>query len=306
MRKILCLLFLSIFITLTSCGEKEEKDLGLEKEVSIIVPNGIPYLAIGGLLEYEKVNIESVSGPSNLQAALVSGSHDIVIAPINLGANLYNKGNSKYKVSHILSSNNAYIVTKKGNKLDSISDLKDEKVLAFAEAGIPANVLKTVYKNNNLDISDIDFKYSSSAEVYSVFSNETTIAKYALMSEPEISKLVVKDNVEIKTLDLSVVLGEDVAQACVFVNKDKINDKDVNKVLEFIGENVLKLNTDVYHYVDSIINLDRTFEATGRDVLCRALPLCNIVFKEAKINKNDIESILNILGVATPDDKFYK
>ena len=38
------------------------------------------------------------------------------------------------------------------------------------------------------------------------------------MSEPEISKLVVNDKKEIKTLDLTQVLGTDVPQACILVN----------------------------------------------------------------------------------------
>ena len=82
MRKILLLLCMLLLVLLASCSEQTTK-------VSIIVPNGTPYLAIAGLLEEEQVEIDVVNGPSNLQSALVSASHDIVIAPINLGANLY-------------------------------------------------------------------------------------------------------------------------------------------------------------------------------------------------------------------------
>ena len=43
-----------------------------------------------------------------------------------------------------------------------------------------------------------------------------------------------------------------------------------------------------------------------RIVHINSIPKTNIVFKEAKTNKTDVESILNILGVALPSDEFYR
>ena len=302
MKKILsiiCLLFISIF--LFSCD-----DNSLESEVTILVPNGTPYLAIGGLLENENIKIEVVNGPSNLQSALVSGSFDIVIAPVNLGSNLYNKGNSKYQMSHILTRHNVYIVTKEENKLDNILDLKNQKVLGFGETGIPGSLLKKVYNMNNFDISNIDFQYNSSASVYTVFSGENTESKYALMSEPEISKLVVKDNMKIKTLDLCMEFDSNNPQACIYINPESNNQNDINKVLKLIEENVKYLNTNPDEYVNKIISLDRTFEATEKEVLILSLPKTNIVFEHAKMNKTEVENILTFLGVDLPDEAFYR
>ena len=118
---VISLLCVSLFIS--GCSKNK-----LEEEVSIIVPYGSPYLAIGGLLENENLKIEAVNGAANLQTAFVSGSHDIVIAPINLGAKLFNGGKSAYKIASVVTLNNTYIVTKEENKLDSIRDLENEKV----------------------------------------------------------------------------------------------------------------------------------------------------------------------------------
>ena len=102
MKKLLLIITLFLFgVVIVSCGDGEplkENGVVLNSEVKLIVPNGTPYLAVAGLLENNNINIEVVSGPANLQSALVSGSCDIVIAPINLGVNLYNKRNSKYKI----------------------------------------------------------------------------------------------------------------------------------------------------------------------------------------------------------------
>lgn len=300
MKKLICLICFIFLIVLSSCSEK------VTNEIKIIVPNGTPYLAIGGLLEEENVTIEAVSGPANLQTALVSGSHDIVIAPVNLGVNLYNKGNSNYQMSHILTLNNAYIVTKSENKLESILDLQNEKVLGFGETGIPGNLLKKIYSTYQLDLNNVDFKYASSANVYSVFAGGSSDAKYALMSEPEISKLIIKDNLDIKIMDLCDVLGVEVAQACVYVNPKSENQEDINKVLNLIKNNVDKLNNNPETYVDKIITLDRSFSASGKDVLINSIPKTNIVFIETKTNKNIVEEILNILGVNLPNDEFYR
>lgn len=313
MKKVLSLFSLVLVsLIMVACNFDKQvpalPEVELNSEVSILVPSGTPYLAISGLLKNEKIKIDISNGPAVLQSALPSGSHDIVIAPVNLGTNLYNKGNSKYQMSHILTSNNAYIVTRSENKLDSIMDLEGEKVLAFASAGIPANVLRKVYTDNNLDVANIDFSYASSAEVYGLFAGNTTDAKYALMSEPEISKLVLKDKIDVNVMDLTKVLGSNVAQACVYVNPDSENVDDINAVLNLMNEMVKYLNEYPNAYADAVLVLDesRTLDALGKDVIVRSIPLTNIVFKEAKSNKSDVENILNILGVALPNDSFYR
>ena len=313
MRKIISIFSLMlIFILMVSCSiDKNVAELPkveLDNEVSVLVPSGTPYLALCGLLNSEKIKVDISNGPSVLQSALPSGSYDIIVAPINLAVNLYNKGNSSYQVSHILTANNTFVVTKSENKLDSIMDLKDEKVLAFASNGIPANILKKVYNDNQLDISNVDFSQASSAAVYSLFAGDSTDAKYVLMSEPEISKLIINDKMSINMLHLSKVLDANIAQACLYVNPNSKNVDDINKVLNLIGELVEYLNLYPKAYADAVLQLDesRTLIAMGKDVIVNSIPQTSIIFKEAKTNKSDIENTLNMLGVDLPNDSFYR
>ena len=296
---VICLLLSSLCIS--GCNKNK-----LEDEVSIIVPYGSPYLAIGGLIEVENLKIEAVNGAQNLQMALVSGSHDIVIAPINLGAKLFNGGKSNYKIAAVLTLNNTYIITREENKLESFEDLENEKVLGFGQTGIPGSILTKLYNENSfLDINNVDFTFASSSAVYSVFSGGSSDAKYALMSEPEISKLVLNDNIKVKTLDLSKMLDINVVQACVYINPNSENLEEVERVLSMIKDNVSFLNNNPNEYVDKILSLDRTFNETGKEVLIRSIPLTNIVYKEAMEYKTEINNILSILGVKNPDDSFY-
>lgn len=299
MKKIICILSLFLLsILLFSCSKEESI------KTTIVVPKGSPYLAIAGLLSESCVEIDSVAGPSNLQSALAKGDFDIVIAPINIAVNLYNSGNSKYQISHILTSNNAYIVTRSKNNLNNLGDLKGQKVLGFAANGIPGSILKTIYKSNELDINNVLFKYSSSADIYSVFAGKETEEKYALMSEPEITKMVLNDNISVNKLDLCKELGIDVAQACIFINPDSNKDA-IKNVLKLIEDNVNFLNTNPSNYADKIIPLDRSFDAMGKEVIIESIPTTNIIFKEAKANKSIIENILTILNVELPNDAFY-
>lgn len=302
MKKLFSFIFLMIVtLSLASCGNAK-----VENEVKIITPYGTPYLALGGLLNEENVKIDAVNGADGIKAALVSGSHDVVVAPINLAAQLFVKGNSKYVIETVITMNNAYIVTNSTNKLDSINDLAGQKVLGFGKTGIPGSVLRTIYKNNNLDDSLIDFTHASSTAVYSVFAGGSSDAKYALMSEPEISKLVIKDKKDVKTLDLTKVLGADVPQACILVNPNSEKQEDINNLLKIVESNVKYLNKNPEKYADEIISLDRTFEVMTKEVIVRSIPLTNIVYKKANNFKTEINNILTILGVPNPSEEFYR
>ena len=302
MKKFFIFMFLIITtLSLASCG-----NVKVENEVKIITPYGTPYLALGGLLDEENVKIDAVNGADGLKTALVKGEYDVVVAPINLGAQLFNKGNSKYVIEAVITMNNAYIVTENTNKLDSIKDLEGQNVLGFGQTGIPGSVLKTLYTNNDLDQSLIDFSQASSSAVYSLFAGGSTNAKYALMSEPEISKLVLNDKKEVKSLDLTKELGVDVPQACIYVNPNSEKQNDIDNLLKLIENNIKSLNKNPSKYADEVIALDRTFEAMTKEVIVRSIPLTNIVYKEASNFKTEINNILTILGVPNPSEEFYR
>ena len=302
MKKILYLIIMLILsLSFLSCG-----DVKLESEVKVLTPYGTPYLALGGLLNEENVKIDAINGADGIKTELVKNEYDLIVAPINLAAQLYNKGNSKYIIEAIITMNNAYIVTSSDNKLDSIMDLKDQNVVAFGVSGIPGNILKTLYNNNGLDQSLIDFSLASSTAVYAAYAKDTLSAKYVLMSEPEISKLVINDNKNIKTLDLTKELGIDVPQACILVNPNSDKLEDINKLLDKIEDNIKYLNKNPNKYADEIIPLDRTFETMGKKVIEKSIPLTNIVYKKAKDYKSEIENILTILKVDNPNEEFYR
>ena len=120
------------------------------------------------------------------------------------------------------------------------------------------------------------------------------------------NKLVLNDQKEVKTLDLTKELGVDVPQACILVNPNSDKQEDINNLLKLVELNVKYLNKNPEKYADEIIPLDRTFEAMTKDVIVRSIPLTNIVYKKASSFKSEIENILTILGVTKPNEEFYR
>ena len=304
MKKVLSIIFLLLLsFGLFSCSQEEDV------KVSMITPGGTPLLAVGGLLDNEAVEIESVSGTENLKAALSSGSHDIVIAPVNVGANLFNGGKSQYKIAAVITMNNAYIVTRAENALSSVADLEGKSIMAFGKDGIPGSLLRKLYSSNDklsLDLIGENW-YGSSSEVYGLFKGETG-PEYALMSEPEISKLVVNDKIEVKTLDLCEALGVEVApQACIFVNPNSEHQEEIKNVLSLIESNIKSLNENPEAYADKVLPLHKLFTSMGKEVIVRSIPLTSINYRVASTVKTDIENILKVLKADTklPSDEFY-
>lgn len=301
------LVFILVIFSLIGCMDLIQPPVNNEPigKVSIISPLGIPYLAVAPLKANPNIQMENVSGTENLQAALVGKTYDIVIAPINLGAKLYNAGKSSYKLVAPITYNNSYIVARSHLPLASIDDLIGQKVIAFGEMGIPGSVLKKIYTDNSkLDIANVDYTLKSSANVYASFLGEGNNDSYALMSEPEISKLKVIKKIDVKTLDLCSVLGANVPQAAVFVNPDS-NLKDVDAVLKIIEDNIKSLNDNPTSYADKVLAIDEHFfSSIGREVIIDMIPNASIKYGVQTV-KEDCANILAILGISGVADEFY-
>jgi hypothetical protein len=126
------------------------------------------------------------------------------------------------------------------------------------------------------------------------------------MSEPEISKLILKDQISVKTIDLCSLLKlEVVPQACIFVNPNS-NQEKIEEALELIKTNIEYLNDNPLSYAEKIIPLHASFNMMGKDVITRCIPLTNIKYLKVNDFKNEIENTLLIVGIKkAPNEEFY-
>ena len=305
MKKILEVILVSfLIIGITACQNSENS-------IKIIVPNGIPAIA-QSYIEYEQEEnnfvVERVSGPSSLVAAFTSESHDIIIAPINLGANLYNK-DSSYKLAAIITWSNLQLISRE--EID-IEQIDGRNIIAFGANAVPEMVIDYIFSGFTYQTEPvISYQASSTQESFLAFLQDEN--SLAIVSEPvtsiartEIPDLYVYDLLEFWQ-EFSGM--DDFPQAGVFVH-DETNRKEINLYLdklELSSQNVL-LNPLLT--ATNCETLDYPFE---RSIIESSIPNSHINYVLASDNKELINDFLEmifdfnkeLIGSKIPDDDFY-
>ncbi len=298
MKKVICLLIICFcFIGLYGC------DSGLKSEVKLIVPNGTPFIAIADLLNEKNMSIENIDGAVGLKTALLGETYDIVIAPLNLGTQLYTLGNSKYILDSVIAFGNTYIISKQNIQLNSINDLNGKKLIAYGEGGAPDTILKYA-----LNVSEVDaeIEYQNAVSDIVPFFVQGTY-DYALVAEPIISKLIIQRNINLNILDLEDIIGENtIMQAAIFVNPNSIKQDDISKVINKIKENIKKMNADPQEYANKIVSLNNFFSDLTEEVIASSIPKSNLGFLKAYENTEKIENYLTLINYNLPVSDFYR
>jgi NitT/TauT family transport system substrate-binding protein len=147
-KKILDLVIVLLLVfglaALSGCQDNQQQgDGGDEKQVySFLAPTGTPSLALATVFDNNpEVEYEIVAGANPLIAAITSGSHDFVVAPVNVGAKLF-ANNQKYKLVKTLVWGNFYIASL--SEISSVEDLEGKTITAFSQNSSPDIMLKAV------------------------------------------------------------------------------------------------------------------------------------------------------------------
>lgn len=304
MKKTLYFIIFALTLLLTSCIEIKQE------EVKIIAPSGTPALALCNFFGKadENIKYEIVAGSDPLVAAFTSGSHDIIVAPVNLGAKFYNT-NQAYLLYKTFVWGNTYIASLK--EINTFEDLEGKEIVAFGEASTPGIVLKSLLKyfNVNANVSFVDDVSTANASLL------TGKAEIILTAEPSLSNLKTKK--ELYTIDLQTKWMEmtgsySYPQAGIFVNKEKITDTSVKDVL-------VKLITSVSDTINNpalssgaAIKIDETFAKLGKEILTIAIPNCHYQLLESDqeavefyLNKLNELGLDKMYGGKLPDEGFY-
>ena len=146
------------WFALVACGEKPG-DKDIIENVTFSAPEGTPALAMLRLAtDNAKIGDISVTykvvKPANIAAEMSAKTSDIVIMPVNGGANLIRQG-ARYKLVGIAVDGSLYMVgnTKKGGEI-SIDDIKGKKVACIGQTGVPGLVFRYVLSANGITIVD--------------------------------------------------------------------------------------------------------------------------------------------------------
>jgi NitT/TauT family transport system substrate-binding protein len=168
------ILLLILAISLSACRPSPPSES--EVKLTLISPRGAPAFALIPLLNQGLDAIEFVDGADVLSAELLKGEADLVVAPINLGAQLAQRGDFPYRVYAILTWGNLYVVAREDAAMDA-------ELALFGRESVPGLLFRTLvserYASANLQ------GYSSVNEVLAQLLAGQV--QRALLAEPSLS-----------------------------------------------------------------------------------------------------------------------
>ena len=293
-----CLMMIFICMTtimLSSCKHED---------IQMIVPAGLPQLAQLYMQASDDYDITIVEGADPLVAAFGSASYDVIIAPTNLGAKLYDS-KPDYQLVASITWGSYYLVSK-----TSIDEMDQLDIVAFGKNQIPDAIMQYV-----LEGLEFDFEISYLDSLSSVVSEFVLDgSKVYLMSEPQLS-VVASSNTSLDIFDLQAAYEtltgyEDFPQASVFVHHT-LSDQAVEDIKADFENSIHLLNEDQEASAQLAIELGVSID---KEVIIASIPRSNIEFKDSLDAKGDIIFFLgllkgfnpNFVGEDLPDDNFYR
>ncbi len=253
----------------------------------------------------ESYDVTIVEGADPLVAAFGSSAYDVIFAPTNLGAKLYDS-KPDYQLIASISWGSYYLVSE---SLFTLADLNDKEVVSFGQNQTPDAILKYILDGNNLEVS-FDYKDSLSSVVSSFILDSS---KIYLVSEPSLSVLDQTHALTIIDLqdEYEMLTGfESFPQASVFAFKD-LSDRQIDKIKEDLEVSIENLNNVKDQTANLAIELGINME---KSIMINAIPRFHIKYVDALDAKDDIVAYLellqdfnpNFIGEQLPDQSFYR
>ena len=271
-------------------------DPNVKINASIVSPSGAPSLALVGLINDEAVNLEYevVDGPDVLMSEFTSAEKDFIIAPLNLGVKLIDKG-AEYKLLGVLTWGNLYLV----------GDGSAENGCAlFGEGSVPGVVFN--YVKDSIDKEYLYESYGSAQEVMQLLKS----GKFhtGLLAEP-LATAITADGSFSRLYNVQDLWKEKTGnasypQAAIFVANKTLDARtdEIMAVASKIEMNIANLNSNPEGLVESAGDLDlSTLGFANVDLVTKALPNMALNFEYAYDVVDEIQSFLDLFKMQLND-----
>ncbi len=297
-RLYLTLLCATLCIFLFGCKSQDE--------LHVIVPQGSPSYATLYLRDEDDYDIDVVLGPDPLVAAFGSHTYDVIIAPTNLGAKLY-QSSKDYVCAASIVWGNYYLIS---HQDISIDHLGDKTIYAFGQNQTPDILLQYIL-SNQFQQSQLEY-VSSTTEIITQFLLSPD--DVYLIAEPALSQLSDQYSSIIHTIDVQALYtqysGQQAyPQASVFV-KATFDQDTINRI-----KTDIQLSIDKIHDFDVIEQTSQLLETTlSIESLQQSITHSYLNFVSGIDAKPAIEAYFNIImqqnpqliGQTLPEDSFYR
>ena len=310
---------LIMMVSVLACGASAKTST----KVRIAGLKGPTTMGLVNLLSMEKDGTASLDYDLQLYGAadeivpkLIKGELDMAAIPANLAATLYQKTNGGIQVMAVNTLGVLYVV-EKGNTVHSFADLKGRTILSTGKGTTPEYVLRYLLKKNGLDPDkDVKIEYYSEASEVTAQMAAARKDAIAVLPQPYVTAAQMKDS------DLRVVLD-------LTREWNRVCDTQLITGVTVVRTEYAKQNPDVI--AAFLTDYQKSVKAANEDIdgtaaLCeevgvvakaaiakKALPKCNIVYRNGQEMKKDISAYLQVLydaspaavGGKLPDDNFY-
>lgn len=323
MKKLLSLGILALSITALAACRNDVSNTTKDSKgtMKIVAPSGAPALSqvklaydtstndnytIGGY----KIEFQTVNGADGVKAALTSKTHDVVVAPINLGATIY-KSNQTYRFAANVTNGNLFLAST--TEIHSIDELKGKNLVLFGENTINQVVVEKVFTDNGIDTAGIKYLSSTQLTQAALVADAEQNTVY-LVAEPVLSAAKTKlqqSGKNVYTLDIQeefkkVSSNMDFLQAGVFV-KDGIDKTFVDAYLKTLKESIHFVNQN--HELVAEYATELELGLPPKAVLIKAIPGCNLVYLDSTTARPSFEALANLglkyFGGSLPSEEFY-
>lgn len=310
MKKLSFLFLFLISLIFVSCKNNNNLQTTTvdDYKLKIASPSGAPLIAISGALDGKDYETNLNLAPTLLPAYFGNGSVDFIVAPINMGAQLYKKS-ANFKLASVLTWGNLFFASKDEN-FDELADVNNADLVLFGEGTVNDAVVNYVLTENNITPKTKEYK-ADTQETQSLLLNDND-NKIFLVAEPALSAAKTKDST-IKSISVQSLFeaksgAKKFTQAGLFVNIKTANEHKglVDSFINDVKKSCIDANNNADKIIDSAIKLGIT---TPKAVLTKAITGCNISFKKAKEAKEELEFtanlMLNLFGGSLPENEFY-
>lgn len=299
-------LILALVLAFSASGCSEKKTEIGNEPVNITMlkgPTGIG--AVKLMEESEKnetdgnYNINVSAAADDAMAKIISGEVDIAAVPTNIAPLIYNKTNGNIEVLAVNTLGVLYIV-ENGDSIHTIEDLEGKTIYSSGQGAVPEYVLNYLLEKNNVENVNIVYM-TEHAEVAAALADGR--ADIALLPEPNVTAVMMK-NSEIRiAVDVNdewkKTNGSELAMGCIVAGKQFIdeNKEAVDKFLKEYSESIDYVNNNVPEAAELV---EKYGIMASSDAAVKAIPNCNIVYKEKDEMKTMLESFYDVLYKANP------
>lgn len=300
------LLILALVLAFSVSGCSENKaEIGNEPiNVTMLKgPTGIG--AVKLMEESEKnetdgnYNINVSAAADDAMAKIISGEVDIAAVPTNTAPLIYNKTKGNIEVLAVNTLGVLYIV-ENGDSIHTIKDLEGKTIYSSGQGAVPEYVLNYLLEKNNVENVNIVYM-TEHAEVAAALADGR--ADIALLPEPNVTAVIMK-NSEIRiAVDVNdewkKTNGSELAMGCIVAGKEFIdeNKEAVDIFLKEYSESIDYVNNNVSEAAELV---EKYGIMASSDAAVKAIPNCNIVYKEKDEMKTMLEAFYDVLYKANP------